>query len=200
MMRHRQGIPKSSWCGSGQPPALPQWLPLSAQVDLRQLVAGIRQVVRLQRVGPASDQEMRRFARLQGWFVVSDQAGFLVLSPLPATARRVMRLDRSSGTHTHALGLALGYPPCCCRAASRYGDAGLDNWAEALGSRPFVGRFAAISPSGYRTGQAAVSHIPCSSRCETSRAMAYAVRRTVRSLSFFRTQKMSTEVIRLSTH
>lgn len=180
LMQHRRGIPKSSWCGSGQPPALPQWLPLSAQVDLRQLVTGIRRVVRLQRVQHASDQEMRRFARRRGWFIVFDEVGFLVLSASPAAARRVMRLDRSPGMHTHALGLALGYPPCCCRAASRYGDAALDEWARALSSRMFVGGFAATSPTGYRTGQTAISHIPCSSRCEKSGAMAYAVQKAAR--------------------
>lgn len=177
LMQHRRAILKSLWCGSGQRPAFPQWLPPSAQVDLRQLTAGIRQVVRLQRTGPASDQEMGRFARRHGWFIVSDDAGFLVLSPCSTSARRVMRLDRSPETHTQALGLALGYPACCCRAAARCGEVRLDEWAEALSSRRFIGSFAATSPAEYRTSRAAISHIPCSSRCEQSRAMANAVRK-----------------------
>jgi hypothetical protein len=123
---------------------------------------------------PVSEVEIRRFARQQGWFSVLDQEGFVVFSPSASRARRVMTVDQSAGDHTRALGLALGYPPCCARAAARVGDHELDAWAAHVAGRRTIGRFALTSPAAYRAGRALVSHVPCSPRCVASLAMAEA--------------------------
>jgi hypothetical protein len=62
----------------------------------------------------------------------------------------------------------LGYPRCCSRAAARHGDEGIDARQAAMASQRFLGRFAAINPSGYSSGEASVSHVPCSHRCAAS--------------------------------
>lgn len=147
---------------------LSHWLPPSAQVDLRQLYLGMRPAIRLHLLQRVAKEEVHRFARRHGWFAVLDDEGFVVLSANPARARWIMALDRSMGAHTHALGLALGYPPCCCRAAAVLGEAYLDRWAMHLVDRRFVGRFRLTSPKDYRGGNAWLSHIPCSTRCERS--------------------------------
>jgi hypothetical protein len=167
-MRHHQDIPRSSWCGGGLVHRLPLWLPQSAQVDLRQLYLGGRSAIRLHLLQRVAKEEVHRFARRHGWFAVLDDEGFVVLSANPARARWIMALDRSMGVHTHALGLALGYPPCCCRAAAVLGEAHLDRWAMHLIDSRFVGRFRLTSPKDYRGGNAWLSHIPCSTRCERS--------------------------------
>lgn len=174
-MRHRQDIFKSSWCGSEQVHPLPQWLPPSAQVDIRHLRLGVRPAIRLHLPRQVTAAEVYRFARRYKWFAVLDDEGFVVLSPNPARARWIMTLDRSLGAHTQALGLALGYPPCCCRAAAALGEAHLDRWAMQLIDSRFLGWFRATSPKGYHNGTAWLSHIPCSTRCEPSVHMAGAL-------------------------
>jgi hypothetical protein len=94
--------------------------------------------------------------------------------------RRVMALDRSPGNHTYSFGRALGYPPCCCRAAAGVGDHAIDAWAEQFRAARFYGRFRQIDPSGYREGRALISHVPCSTSCGPSLRMAEALARHIR--------------------
>jgi hypothetical protein len=147
----------------------------SAQVDLSQLERSIRPVIRSQLSGSARRGDLRRWARRAGLFAVVDSEGFFSLSPDPAKARRALRIDARPGRHTIALGRALGYPICCCRAAARHKEAELDDWAEAMSSRRFIGMFRLIEPGGYVAGKAAISHVPCSPRCSASLQMARAL-------------------------
>lgn len=148
----------------------PAWLPASALTDLRQLAAGLRPAVRLS-IGRRTT-ELRRWARLQGYFTASDDEGYVVLSRNPAHARRTLRVDRWPGRHTAALGALLGYPPCCSRAAARVGDEGIDRLQAGVAGGAFIGLFTLIDPSGYLSGRALISHVPCSRRCVASLAMA----------------------------
>src|SRR3546814_12102422 len=83
-----------------------------------------------------------------------------------------MSIDRERGNHTAHLGLMLGYPRCCARAAARVGESSLDTWAAGLTRRRFLGRFTAIQITGYRQGRALISHIPCSPNCLASLLLA----------------------------
>lgn len=145
---------------------LPGWLPPSAVTDVMLLLRGNKPAARVS-VGSRSG-DLRRWARQQGLFTSVDVDGFASISRNPATARRVINLDRRSGRHTLGLGRLLGYPTCCSRAAARVGDEGIDDWHAAITKRRFYGRFRAIDPTEYLAGRARISHVPCSHHCRAS--------------------------------
>jgi len=149
---------------------LPGWLPPSAVIDVTLVLRGHKPAARIT-VGPRGG-DLRRWARRHGLFTSIDADGFAAISRNPATARRVIDLDRRPGRHTLALGTMLGYPPCCSRAAARVGDEGIDQLHAAMAKRRFHGRFRAINPSGYADGSARISHVPCSTCCQPSLRMA----------------------------
>lgn len=149
---------------------LPGWLTPSAVTDVSLLLRGHKPAARLS-VGPRGG-DLRRWARRQGLFMSVDVDGFAAISRDPATARRVIDLDRRPGRHTLALGTMLGYPLCCSRAAARVGDEGIDRRHAVITRRRFHGRFREIDPSGYLNGSSRISHVPCSHRCLPSLKMA----------------------------
>ncbi len=155
--------------------AAPGWMRPSAQVDLAQLRRSIRPAIRSQVAGPVDRTELRRWTRRTGLFAVVDKDGFFSLSADASSARRVLRIDARAGRHVVALGRALGYPICCCRAAARCKEERLDAWAEVISSRRFVGLFRLIQPKGYLNGSSSISHVPCSARCAASLRMACAL-------------------------
>ena len=155
--------------------ARPGWLRASAQVDLAQLRRSIRPVIRSQLADRADRTELRRWARRAGLYVVIDRDGFFALAPEPSSARRALRIDARPGRHVVALGRVLGYPICCCRAAARCEEEGLDAWAKVISSRRFIGLFRLIRPDGYLAGTSSISHVPCSPRCTASLRMAQAL-------------------------
>lgn len=148
----------------------PDWLPVSARTDLRQLRFGVRPTIRL--VAGHRVPDLRRWARRNGYFAAGDRDGYVVLSRQPSLARIALRVDRRPGRHTIALGLLLGYPPCCSRAAARVGDEGIDHWHTAIAGGRFIGLYKLTNPYGYTFGSALNSHVPCSRRCAASLLMA----------------------------
>ena len=151
---------------------LPNWLKASAGVDLAQLTAKIRPVIRTKLSYPVPRYIVERWALRHGWFVDFDTDNFLAISGSPDLSRWILSIDREIVEHTYRLGLALGYPSCCCRSAARVGESNLDAWAQVLCRQQFIGRFKAIDPSRYHEGHALISHIPCSTRCQASLKMA----------------------------
>jgi hypothetical protein len=174
--------------------SLPSWLKPSASVDLAQLYFGIRPAMRTELQRPASDAAIQRWTRRFRLFPLLDKDRFLVISRSAALSRRVLALDRRPGDHTYALGLMLGYPRCCCRAAAQVGDEALDAWSETRSKNAFYGRFKAINPHGYRDGRALISHIPCSARCLASLQMADALLQRLR-----RPDKLGHDSVRLTS-
>lgn len=152
--------------------SFPRWMRNSARVDFAQLLNSIRPVIRSEVLEPVDPAEVRRWARRIGLYVAMDRDGFFTMSRDASAARRTLRIDTKPGKHTVALGLALGYPRCCCLAAGRRGDAGLDGWATSIMLRRFIGPFQLIRPGRYSAGQAYISHVPCSPRCVPSLRMA----------------------------
>lgn len=150
--------------------AIPNWLPRSAFTDLSMIIRDLKPAARLQ-VGTRA-AEMRRWARRHGMYSSSDQDGYVVIAKSAARARRALDLDRRPGRHTVALGLMLGYPQCCSRAAARAGDEGIDALHARICALPFHGRFRMIDPVAYLDGGALISHVPCSNTCSASLALA----------------------------
>jgi hypothetical protein len=167
---------------------LPPWLPQSAHVDLLALRAGIRVVMRTIVRRPMQGSEVRLWFLRQGFFCGIDADGFVVVSRHPNRVRRTLALDRASYEHTYALGIALGYPACCARRAARVGESGIDSWAKIVSGARYVGHFKLIDPSGYATGRAFVSHVPCSASCTVSLRQARHLLRSQRLRTEERTQ------------
>lgn len=149
-------------------PDIPNWLKRSARVDLALLLVGVRPAIRTEIVGPVKSEIIRRWARSFGWFVAFDDDQYIAISPVSGLPHRVLAIDREQAPHALRLGLALGYPPCCCRAAHRIGEQNLDQWSATIVKRGFIGRFKLIDPSGYSKGISLISHIPCSPYCVAS--------------------------------
>lgn len=154
---------------------LPTWLKPSAYIDLGLVLARARSTLRTELEPTTPLSAVHRWARKLGFFVAIDEDGFVVLSRQPGAARRTLAIDRRPGNHVQELGRLLGYPSCCCRAAARVGEACLDEFASTMGRRRYLGRFKAIDPSGYGSGRAFISHIPCSAVCMQSLALALTV-------------------------
>ena len=152
--------------------AAPSWMRPSAHVDLAQLCRGVRPVIRSEFAGRPDLVRVRQWARRRGLYLVADKDGFFALGADSSAVRRTFRTDSRPGRHVIALGRQLGYPRCCCLAAARRLEEGLDSWAASLSQRPFVGLFKLIRPGGYGTGESLISHVPCSARCSASLAMA----------------------------
>jgi hypothetical protein len=171
---------------------LPAWLKASAAVDLAQVLFSIRPALRTELRGPVDGAAIRRWAWNLRCSAARDSDGFLVLSKSAAISRRVLEADRRRGDHTYPLGLLLGYPRCCCRAAAGVGDEGLDAWCGRFSGSDFQGAFKAIDPRGYVEGRALISHVPCSPRCLPSLRMAEALMRILgpaRVKTYFDTER-----------
>lgn len=145
---------------------MPDWLKPSARVDLALVLARTRDVLRSDLGAPADLSAIAKFARRYGLFAAKDPDGFIALSRRPGLGRRLLALDAAPDEHVMPLGRLLGYPPCCCRAARRVGEDQLDVWAAR--PRRHIGRYRLIDVSSYDTGEALVSHIPCSAACRAS--------------------------------
>lgn len=146
----------------------PQWLMPSARVDLALILAGARATLRTEFAGPVSGGEVKRWARGLGLYATYAKDGYVALSTRPGAARRLLALDESAGAHEFALGRMLGYPPCCCAAASRVGEGGIDAWA--VRSRRPRGRLTDVAR--YAKGIALISHVPCRPWCHASQMLA----------------------------
>lgn len=156
---------------------LPAWLPASSRVDLAQLALAIRPAMRSRAIRPASAADIRKWARSHRLFAALDRHLYFVASSNPRVVSRLLAIDLSAGPHVAQLGLGLGYPECCRRAAARVGEGSLDAWATELASRRFVGLFQLTNPGPYARGASFISHIPCSPRCNMSLNMALRLRR-----------------------
>jgi hypothetical protein len=97
---------------------------------------------------------------------------FFCVARTTAAAARVLSVDRSPRPHTFELGRLLGYPPCCCYVAARYGEAELDDLDSRVGAWDFPFEYAVLDSGHYVDGHALISHIPCSVTCEPSRVLA----------------------------
>src|SRR5215212_6260522 len=104
----------------------------SALVDFIQFLACGKPAVRLLAKG---DGERRLVESLTIWCgerglgLASDGEGFACVATEVAYADRVIELDRSPSSHEVELGIALGYPPCCCERVAAVGESRIDLYA-----------------------------------------------------------------------
>jgi hypothetical protein len=159
-------------------------------------MAGVRPVARTEMRLRIQGERVTRWARSLRCFATVDHDGFLAISRRAGLARRLLILDRTPGNHTAMLGIQLGYPTCCCRAAARIGEEGIDRWAAAYRDRRFIGRYRQIDPRHYAAGFGLISHVPCTTTCWKSLRLATDLRkasdRNVRRFRFDRTSDTQT--------
>lgn len=156
-----------------------EWLPSSALVDFLLLFGAGKPAVRVQVTNPEGDAELLSWCRDVDLDLAIDEESFACISVERGGARRILKIDRASEAHEIELGLALGYPLCCCQRIAAVGEVSIDRYAKEVSHWPFTGPYELINPSGYLEGRALVSHIPCSVNCESSLEIATRARRFV---------------------
>lgn len=97
-----------------------------------------------------------------------DSEGFVCIASNEGASEHILGIDRRSESHEIDLGLALGYPLCCCERVAAIGESGIDAYAIEVALWTFAGSYQRINPCGYRQGLSLISHLPCSPTCEAS--------------------------------
>jgi hypothetical protein len=95
----------------------------------------------------------------------ADHDGFVAVAHSKSLAGRVLAVDRSPDDHCAELGTLLGYPRCCADRVAALGESAIDDYAESVDAWLYEGPFRLIDTSGYRSGRALISHLPCSPTC-----------------------------------
>lgn len=159
-----------------------QMLPLSSRVDFLQLAANSKPAIRVQSTTSLTNaaEALEQWAHAEGFGVRSDRQ-FTCIARTQAAAEELLRLDMAPSAHERDLGIALGYPGCCCAAVAAVGEEHLDEWDLMVSSWRFEGRFRLIDPSGYRRGNALISHVPCSAQCGPSWELAKSASRWIQA-------------------
>lgn len=144
----------------------------SALVDFVLFFACDKPAVRLIVDAAEGLRALAAWSECWGFDFASDGEGFACVGRLEGAAAIVLEIDRRAEAHETELGLALGYPLCCCGRVASVGESDIDAYAAEVAGWPFEGDYRRINPAGYRAGRSLVSHLPCSPACEASLAIA----------------------------
>jgi hypothetical protein len=148
------------------------WLRPSALVDFLLLSLSKKPTVRLRIDSESSMDHLRVWCRQSGFDLAADEDCFACVSVEGGFASKVLELDRRTDAHEIELGLALGYPLCCCERVASIGESNIDYYAQEVARWPFAGQYRRINPAGYHSGLALISHLPCSADCRPSLTIA----------------------------
>jgi hypothetical protein len=148
-------------------------LPPSVRVDVLGILAQNKPAIRIPVGERRTAAQVARVVAAVGWSHANDE-DFLVAASSPEVASHVLDVDRSAQPHTLDLGLLLGYPACCARAAAHVGEGNIDQLAVRLGTDCERERAPHLDPRHYAKGIALVSYVACSPRCPTALQHAWA--------------------------
>jgi hypothetical protein len=129
-------------------------LPASVRVDILGVLAYGKPAIRI----PLRETVTSRVTDVitaVGWSAARDDE-YLVASPTLERARHILDVDRSTQPHALELGLLLGYPKCCARAAAVAGEENVDAQAVRLGAACDRVGTHNLDPRGYGEGIALV--------------------------------------------
>jgi len=149
----------------------------SALVDFVLFFACDKPAVRLIVDTEECSEAMRFWSIRQGLDFASDRVGFACVGVHSGSAVSILEIDRRVEPHEIELGLALGYPLCCCESMACVGESNIDSRAVEIAAWKFDGEYRRINPQGYRSGGALISHLPCSPVCEASLMIANRARK-----------------------
>lgn len=147
-------------------------LPSSALVDLLLFSIGEKPAVRLRPHNAEGIARLVSWCVSAGLFSATDSDGYACVARSQINADQVIDIDRRFEPHEYDLGLALGYPECCCRAIASLGEGRIDGQADQAARWQYQGRFRRINPKGYCEGLSLISHVPCCPQCRSSLAIA----------------------------
>jgi hypothetical protein len=141
-----------------------QYLGDSARVDITLLLFGLKPSVRLIMKDEKFDTKV-----LSTFFYTLIKGDSIYISS-SNNCEELKNLDFSTANHTEDFGKLLGYPPCCSRYMGLKGEENIDDieklyWQEKT-STPL------INTSFYYEGYALISHVPCSTLCQSSKEIA----------------------------
>ena len=150
-------------------------VPPSFQVDLCLFLAGRKPAIRTRVKYQKKIQPFLNNILDFGWHPVHDKSGFLVISKDKDLSQTIIQVDQSPPPHAIQLGCLLGYPECCSKFIEYIGEDGIDKVAEGYKRTDFKGLFSFIDISSYLDGIALISHVPCSTKCQSSLNIALSV-------------------------
>lgn len=143
-------------------------LPPSAAVDVLRLAAGITAVIRTRTAQAHCAAAIVAAARAGGFAAAADTDGYVAIGGDDGSVGRLLAIDASPRPHEALLGVMLGYPACCVARVAREGECRIDALADEAADWIYAGPFWAIDPTGYRSGRALISHVPCGPSCAPS--------------------------------
>src|SRR5690242_13707466 len=94
----------------------------SALVDFLLLLACNKPAVRICAPEKAALRGVQQWCRFNHLDFESDEDGFVCIAWKSGAAQTILAIDRSLESHEFPLGIALGYPRCCCRKVARVGE------------------------------------------------------------------------------
>jgi hypothetical protein len=149
-----------------------QWLRSSALVDYLLLSASVKPAARLQVDSASGLDYLMAWCQKSALDFAADVDGFACVSVEPGFASKILEIDRRTDPHEIELGVALGYPRCCCERIARVGESSIDSYAREVAQWEFTGPYRRINPAHYSSGLALISHLPCAINCGPSLAIA----------------------------
>jgi hypothetical protein len=147
-------------------------LPASAAVDALHLSANLKSAFRCRLTAPNLFPLVKAWCERHDLGVQGDQDGFVCVARTIELVIRVLEVDRSPEPHERTLGTLLGYPSCSCDFVANAGESNIDLLADQIRKWQFDGEYRLIDPSGYLDGNSLICHLPCSTRCSASLAIA----------------------------
>jgi hypothetical protein len=139
-------------------------LPASVRVDVLGILAYSKPAIRIPISDPTVTKRVVAVITAIGWSHATDEE-YLIASAAPEAAVHILEVDRDVEPHTLKLGLLLGYPACCARAAAHACEENIDRHAAHLGGDCDRERAPHLDPRKYSAGIALVPYVACSPRC-----------------------------------
>jgi hypothetical protein len=139
-------------------------LPASVRIDVLGILAYGKPAIRIPICDNTIASRLAAAITAVGWSHARDDE-YLVAAPTAALARHILNIDSSTQPHTLELGVLLGYPECCARAAAHAGEDNIDSHALRLGADCDREGVPYLDPRGYSMGVALVPYVACAPRC-----------------------------------
>lgn len=151
----------------------------SALVDFVLFFANAKPAVRLQINSDSSFESLDTWCSQAGFELAIDKSNFLCIAKSKNYAEYVLQLDQLEEPHEIELGIALGYPECCCQKIAVLGESNIDNYSLEISKWMFKDEYSYINPNEYISGVSLISHLPCAPDCFKSLKIALQTRKFI---------------------
>jgi hypothetical protein len=173
--------------------SLPSNLDNSNYIDFLLFLAGLKPALRIKCKDYFKNALTKWCENYSFSFMISPEK-YIYIARNMYMVNLIRKIDDLCIPHEYELGILLGYPECCSKNIQLVGEENIDKWEEQFVKQSiFVGEYKLINPEGYKDGYALISHIPCSSKCKFSLAIAksaWSIIEQYLSHSYFRRWKI----------